>query len=104
MDLGALIIVVGAGASIDALADLKAGKDVVVTLIAASFLLLILAAVGRATGQYGIVTALAFLYLLASAFTNYKNVPMLTGLFPTTSASAPAPANPTTLHPATYSA
>lgn len=87
MDQGALIVVVGTGALIDALADIDQGKEVVVTLLAASMLLLILSAVGRATGEYGIVTALAFLYLLASAFKNYQHVPALTGLFKGGSAS-----------------
>lgn len=81
MDMGALIIIVGAGALIDALADLNQKKDVAVTLIAASLLLLILAALGRATGQYGLASALAFLYLLGSAFKNYKNVPALSSFF-----------------------
>jgi predicted benzoate:H+ symporter BenE len=81
MDMGALIVIVGTGALIDALADINQGKEVVVTLLAASMLLLILSALARATGQYGLASALAFLYLLASAFKNYKNVPMIQGLF-----------------------
>lgn len=80
MDLGALIVVVGTGALVDALADIQLGKDVVVTLLAAGMLLLALSIVGRATGEYGIVTAIAFLYLLASVFKNYKNVPIITEL------------------------
>lgn len=83
MDEGALIVVVGIGALIDALADINQGKEVVVTLLAASLMLLILSALGRATGQYGFATALAFLYLLASLFKNWDHVPAITGLFTT---------------------
>lgn len=80
MDMGALIVIVGTGALIDALADINQGKQVVTTLLAASLLLLILSALGRATGQYGFASALAFLYLLASAFKNYQHVPMIQSL------------------------
>jgi hypothetical protein len=92
MDLGALIIIVASGATVDALADINQGKEVVVTLIAASILLLVLSAVGRATGQYGLVSAVAFLYLLSSVFKNYQHVPMLMELV---HGSASAPTAPT---------
>lgn len=98
MDLGALIVVIGTGALVDALADVQLGKDVVVTLLAASLLLLVLSVVGRVTGQYGIVTALAFLYLLASLFKNYKNVPILTELVAGADNAAPVSSNPSARH------
>lgn len=83
MDFGSLIIIIGAGATIDAVSDVKQGKTVVPAMLAAAFLLVLLSAIGRVTGRYGITGAFAFLYLLASVFKNYKNIPALNDLFTT---------------------
>lgn len=77
MDFSALLIIVGSGATINVLADLNKGREAVVPMLGAAFLLVILTAVGRVSGQWGLVSALAALYLLASLFKNYKNVPAL---------------------------
>lgn len=77
MDFGALLIVVGAGGIVDTVASIRGGREPVVPLLGAAFLLVILSAIGRVTGEWGFVTAAAFLYLIASIFTNWKELPSL---------------------------
>lgn len=77
MDFGSLILVIGAGGLVDVLADINTGKEVIIPIIGASLLIVILGSIGRATGQWELVTALAVLYLLASVMKNYKNVPAI---------------------------
>lgn len=77
MDFGSLLIIVGVGATVDVLADVHTGKPPIVPLLGAGVLLVVLAAVGRVTGQWGLVSALAFLYVIASFLNNWKNVPAI---------------------------
>lgn len=78
MDFGSLIVIVGIGATVDTLADIHTGKPPIVPLLGAGLLLIILAAIGKVTGQWGLVAAVAFLYVIASFLNNWKNVPALT--------------------------
>lgn len=77
MDFGSLLVIVGIGATVDVLADIHTGKPAVVPMLGAGVLLVILAAVGRITGQWALVSALAFLYVIASFLNNWKNVPAI---------------------------
>lgn len=77
MDLGSLIIIIGVGATADTVADVHQGKSPVVPVLGAGLLLVILGAVGKVTGQWGLVAALAVLYLLASLLNNWRNIPAL---------------------------
>jgi len=70
MDLSGLIIIIGAGATIDALADVSKKKEAITPILAGGLLVVILGAVGQVTGQWKLVTALATLYLLAALFVN----------------------------------
>lgn len=72
MDFSALLIVVGAGATVDTLGSIERGREPIVPLIGSAFLLIILAAFGRVTGEWRLVTALAFLFLIASVFQNFS--------------------------------
>lgn len=78
MDFGSLIVIVGIGATVDVLADIHQGKPAITPLLGAALLLVILAAVGKVTNQWGLVSAVAFLYVLASFLNNWKNVPAIT--------------------------
>lgn len=74
MDFGSLIVIVGIGATVDVLADVQTGKPPIVPLLGAGLMLIILAAIGRVTGQWGLVAAVAFLYVIASFLRHWPTV------------------------------
>lgn len=70
MSFDSLVLIIGIGALFDAMADMDKKKSPVVALIGASVLVVILGTVGKLTKQWGLVSALAFLYVLWSVLTN----------------------------------
>lgn len=80
MNFWTLFAIIGVGATVDAMAaghNPGRTSSPVVVIVAASILLFILAIIGSATNRWGIVSALASIYLLVSLLENFQHIPSI---------------------------
>ena len=79
MDFPALLLIIGAGAVVDSLGDIDRKREPIIPLLGAGLLIVILGTIGRVTGQWKLVAAAAFLYLIGSVLTNYSTLEKASG-------------------------